>query len=39
MTGTGMIAPTADEASKIEANLDWVRHYPGFSIGLTYKLF
>jgi hypothetical protein len=39
MTGSGMIAPTADEASKIEANLDWVRYYPGFSIGLTYKLF
>jgi hypothetical protein len=39
MTGTGMVAPTADEAPKLEQNLDWVRYYPGISLGLTYKLF
>lgn len=39
MTGTGMVAPTADEAAKIEANLDWARFYPGFSLGITYRIF
>jgi hypothetical protein len=39
MTGTGMVAPTAEEAAKIEANLDWVRVYPGVSVGITYRIF
>lgn len=38
MNGTGMIAPTAEEASKIESNLDWAKYYPVFSIGITYKV-
>jgi hypothetical protein len=38
MTGTGMIEPTAQEASKVENNLEWAKYYPGLSIGLTYKV-
>jgi hypothetical protein len=39
MEGTGMVAPTAEEAPKVQDNLDWVRLYPAVSIGLSYKIF
>ena len=39
MSGDGMLEPTAQEASQIEENLNWVKVYPVFSIGLSARLF
>jgi hypothetical protein len=39
MSGTGMVEPTAQEVPQIEENLDWMKMYPGLSIGLTYRIF
>ena len=39
MHGEGMLAPTAKEAAQIEENLNWVKVYPVFSIGLSARLF
>jgi hypothetical protein len=39
MTGTGMVAPTAEESAKIQENMEWLKYYPGISLGLTYKIF
>jgi hypothetical protein len=39
MAGTGMIKPTEQNAPQIEENLNWVKVFPVFSIGLTARLF
>jgi hypothetical protein len=39
MTGSGMVAPTAEEAAQIQQNLDWARFYPGVSLGISYRIF
>lgn len=38
MTGTGMIAPTVDQASNIQEGLDVFGWFPVFNIGLSYRI-
>lgn len=38
MAGTGMIAPTADQAPQVEEDLKGIKLYPLLSIGLSYKI-
>ena len=38
MTGTGMIAPTVDQASNIQEGLDVFEWFPVFNIGLSYRI-
>jgi len=39
MRGSGMVAPTAQQAALIEGNLDWFEWYPVFSFGFTSRIF